>query len=235
MGAGGCVKKAAFRPPADYSLRHFVMKLEAIIFDFDGTLAELNIDFDGLRAQVHERARRLGFSGAWPGGYLLEEVEALAEDLGQGFAQKAIALIQQAEMEAARRARLFPYTRGLLVQARKMDYRLAVISRNCGPAIRTVFPEIDDQGLVFLPREVVEKPKPHPSHLLAACLALKARPEASVVVGDHPLDITAALAAGCLAVGVASGRMSADDLRQAGAALVLPDASDLLAQLETLL
>ena len=210
------------------------MKLEAIIFDFDGTLAELNLDFDGLRAQVHARARRQGFSGAWPGGYLLEEVETLALELGQGFALEAMALIQQAEMEAASRGQLFPYTRGLLAQALDMDYGLAVISRNCGPAIRSVFPEIDDQGLVFLPREAVEKPKPHPSHLLAACQALEARPEASVVVGDHPLDIATALAAGCLAVGVASGRMSADDLRRAGAALVLPDVSDLLAHLESL-
>ncbi len=210
------------------------MKLEAIIFDFDGTLAELNIDFDQLRDQVHDLARRLGFAGDWPGGYLLEEVEALAEKLGEGFTREAMAVIQQAEMEAANRGRLFPYTQRLLAQALDMAYGLAVISRNCGQAIRTVFPGVDDERLVFLPREAVERPKPHPSHLLAACLALEARPEATVVVGDHPLDIAAALAAGCMAVGVASGRMSADDLRKAGAALVLPDASSLLVKLETL-
>ena len=214
--------------------RHRHMKLEAIIFDFDGTLAELNIDFDGLREEVHARARRLGFNGDWTGGYLLEEVEALAGELGQGFVHEAMELIQQAEVEAARRGRLFSYTRGLLAQARERDYGLAIISRNCGPAIRTVFPEVDDGRLVFLPREAVEKTKPHPDHLLAACLALNAQPQASVVVGDHPMDMTTALAAGCIAVGVASGRMSAEDLRQAGASLVLPDASNLLAELEAL-
>jgi phosphoglycolate phosphatase len=210
------------------------LKPEAIIFDFDGTLAELNIDFDWLKTQVHEQAKRIGFNGGWPGGYLLEEVQALAGDLGQGFANDALAFIQQVEMEAASRGRLFPYTRCLLAQVRETGFGLAVISRNCGPAIRMVFPEIDDESMVFLPREAVKNTKPHPGHILDACLALKARPEASVVVGDHPMDITTALSAGCIAVGVASGRMSEADLRQAGAALVLPDASNLLAELEAL-
>lgn len=210
------------------------MRLDALIFDFDGTLAELNIDFAWLRQEVHGLARQLGFSDQWPGGYLLEEVEALAGELGADFAQNAMAFIQQAEMDAAARGRLFPFTRTLLAQAREQDYSLAVISRNCGPAIRKVFPEVDGGGLVFLPREAVVKPKPHPGHILDACLALETPPVSAAVVGDHPLDIAAALAAGCLAVGVASGRMSEDDLRAAGAALVLPDAADLLARLKYL-
>jgi phosphoglycolate phosphatase len=38
-----------------------------------------------------------------------------------------------------------------------------------------------------------------------------------LVVGDTPLDVVAALGAGAVAVGVASGRYGVDDLRQAGA------------------
>jgi len=210
------------------------MNLDALIFDFDGTLAELNIDFDELRQRVHLLARRRGYAGQWPAGYLLEEVEALAGKLGGDFVQEAHRVIQEAEVEAARAGRLFPYTRRMLAGAKALGYGLAVISRNCGAAIRTVFPEVDRDGLVFLPRETVTRPKPHPDHILAACLALRANPRACAVVGDHPVDVAGALAAGCLAVGVASGRMSAEDLRRAGAALVLPDASGLLAALKAL-
>jgi phosphoglycolate phosphatase len=210
------------------------LRVDAIIFDFDGTLAELNIDFVRLREEIHRQAKRNGFSGPWPGGYLLEEVEVLAAELGDDFAGGAMETIQQAEMEAAARGRLFHYTRDLLVRARAQNYGLAVISRNCGPAIRLVFPEVDGNNVVFLPREAVKKPKPHPSHILAACLALRTSPARSAVVGDHPIDIAAALAAGCVAVGVASGRMSQEDLLAAGAALVLPDASSLLAGLDSL-
>jgi phosphoglycolate phosphatase len=47
--------------------------------------------------------------------------------------------------------------------------------------------------------------------------------EATVLVGDTPLDIAAALATGARAVGVATGRFSAAELAEAGAHVVLPD------------
>jgi len=42
-----------------------------------------------------------------------------------------------------------------------------------------------------------------------------------LVVGDTPLDVAAAHGAGTVAVGVATGHFSADDLRGAGADHVL--------------
>jgi phosphoglycolate phosphatase len=47
-----------------------------------------------------------------------------------------------------------------------------------------------------------------------------------VVVGDTPNDVAAALAAGAHAVGVATGRFSVADLRDAGAHVALDDLSD---------
>jgi phosphoglycolate phosphatase-like HAD superfamily hydrolase len=57
----------------------------------------------------------------------------------------------------------------------------------------------------------------------------------TVVIGDTPLDVSAALAAGARAVGVASGLYSAADLRAAGAQTVLPDLTDTTAVLRALL
>jgi len=57
----------------------------------------------------------------------------------------------------------------------------------------------------------------------------------TVVVGDTPLDVTAALAAGARAVGVATGSHPAADLRAAGAHAVLPDLTDTDAVLKALL
>jgi phosphoglycolate phosphatase len=48
----------------------------------------------------------------------------------------------------------------------------------------------------------------------------------TVLIGDTPLDIEAALASGARAVGVATGRHSAADLLAAGAHAVLPDLTD---------
>jgi phosphoglycolate phosphatase len=49
---------------------------------------------------------------------------------------------------------------------------------------------------------------------------------ATVLVGDTPGDVEAALEGGARVVAVASGRNTADELRQAGAAIVLPDLQD---------
>jgi phosphoglycolate phosphatase-like HAD superfamily hydrolase len=58
---------------------------------------------------------------------------------------------------------------------------------------------------------------------------------ATVVIGDTPLDILAALDAGARAVGVATGSFAAADLMAAGAHAVLPDLTDTRLVLQTLL
>jgi phosphoglycolate phosphatase len=57
----------------------------------------------------------------------------------------------------------------------------------------------------------------------------------TVLVGDTPLDIEAALAAGARAVGVASGSFTADDLRAAGANAVLDNLADPAASVAAIL
>jgi len=50
--------------------------------------------------------------------------------------------------------------------------------------------------------------------------------EATVLVGDTPLDVAAALATGARAVGVATGQFTTDELAEAGAHAVLTDLAD---------
>ncbi|WP_051580370.1 haloacid dehalogenase-like hydrolase [Pseudonocardia acaciae] len=51
-------------------------------------------------------------------------------------------------------------------------------------------------------------------------------PEDTVLIGDTPLDVAAAAAAGARAIAVATGASSAADLRAAGAATVFEDLTD---------
>ena len=59
--------------------------------------------------------------------------------------------------------------------------------------------------------------------------------EATVIVGDTPFDVEAALAAGARAVAVATGATPARDLAAAGASAVLPDLTDTAAVLAAIL
>jgi phosphoglycolate phosphatase-like HAD superfamily hydrolase len=61
------------------------------------------------------------------------------------------------------------------------------------------------------------------------------RPHAVWVIGDTPLDIEAAHANGALALGVATGQRSVDELRADGGDIVLEDLSDTDVVVATLL
>ena len=200
------------------------LDLAGLVFDFDGTLAELNLDFSAMRRQVEDLARALGFAEDWPPGYLLEQVEMVAGRLGDGFAQRAHQLIQEREMAAAHQGLLFAFTRPLLASLAREGIKVGIISRNCGPAIRLVYPQIEDECPVFLPREAVSRPKPHPDHVRAALERLGVPADRAAMVGDHPTDQAAARAAGCLAVGVTSGRSTREELAGAGAHVIMDNA-----------
>ena len=60
-------------------------------------------------------------------------------------------------------------------------------------------------------------------------------PADTVLVGDTPLDVAAAIEGGARAVGVATGPYGEHELRHSGADAVLPDLSDLDAVLEAVL
>ncbi|MET9127753.1 HAD family hydrolase [Streptomyces sp. NPDC004528] len=67
------------------------------------------------------------------------------------------------------------------------------------------------------------RPKPAPDGLIAALSRLHLPPHRAVFVGDSPSDMTAARAAGVLALGATWGWHRADALRAAGADHLLPD------------
>ena len=75
----------------------------------------------------------------------------------------------------------------------------------------------------------VQLAKPHPDLLLAAAKALDTDPASCWCIGDSTWDIRAALSAGMAAICITAGSaVSADQLRDAGASLVLPTMADLI-------
>ena len=205
------------------------MPLKGLIFDFDGTLAHLNIDFQAMRDDVCDLAREMGYDRPWPHeGYLLEQVKVVTARLGDDFNARAHDVIQAREVKAARESSLFSFTLELLAKAEESGFGIGVVSRNCRAAIMTAFPRINEYCRVFLPREEAPRPKPHPGQVLDACARLNLEPAEAAMIGDHPTDMTAGKAAGCLCIGVTTGRQSASELKEAGAVMVLDDASGLL-------
>jgi phosphoglycolate phosphatase len=215
-------------------------KTKAVIFDFDGTLAVLNIDFSTMREGVLALAERFGVEeGAVREKYLLEIIDevflVLSRQDGaeaEGFYRQAHLILHRVEIEAAGRGRLIPGTKKALKTLRQRRVKVGIITRNCEEAVKKVFPDIESHCDVFISRDAVKRVKPHPEHLRAVMEALGVSGEDAVMVGDHTLDIQAGKRVGMTTAGVLTGRIRREEFEEAGADWVLGKASEICILLE---
>ncbi|WP_051203038.1 HAD family hydrolase [Desulfovibrio aminophilus] len=215
------------------------MPIDAVIFDFDGTLAELVIDFNRMRTAIAALAE--AFLGERPesGGLpvlewleeLVEEVEAFDEDLGKQLRTRGLLTITAMELDAAARGKLFGFARPVLSGLAARGLATGIITRNCTAAVKKVFPDVEKSCGVFLAREDAPRVKPDPAHALLALERLGVEPGRTLLVGDHPLDVETARRAGMLAGAVASGRVGLEELSLAAPDFVAENCALLLTQL----
>jgi phosphoglycolate phosphatase len=214
--------------------------IKAIIFDFDGTLAFLNIDFSLMREQIFDLMRHYGVKEETiQEKYLLEIIDEVYQILweknpshAEAFYQESHHILHEVEMRAAEKGKLIPGTEATLKSLRKKGIKIGIITRNCEEAVRKVFPGIDDFCDVFVSRNSVKKVKPHPDHLTYVMESLKTSGEESVMVGDHIIDIQAGKRVGMKTIGVLTGRIKKDEFEKAGADYILRDASEIFGLLE---
>jgi phosphoglycolate phosphatase-like HAD superfamily hydrolase len=81
------------------------------------------------------------------------------------------------------------------------------------------------------PGQTCRHTKPYPDPVLWVAAQMGVPPEQCLMVGDTTLDIRAGKAAGAQAVGVLCGFGEEDELRRAGADLILPSTADLADEL----
>ena len=204
----------------------------AVVFDFDGTLAETNIDFGGLRASLREFFIR---RGVWADDltqrYILEVVDAVCAPLEAGEATalraEAMAIVRQAELKACRDARLYPGTAEALQTLSQRGYRLGIFTRNARECCELILRRHPLPYSILLAREDVVNVKPHPGHLASLLARLNCPPERALVVGDHHTDVETARAAGAWAVGVLTTTGTRERFLEAGALAVLDSVADL--------
>ena len=210
--------------------------IETIIFDFDGTLAKLNIDFKQMRDAVLKLISSYGIARNYlQTDFVLEMINVAKNILSRSspqkagiFTNKAIKIIEAMEMEAAANGELFPQTKELFTRLKLSGVSTGVITRNCEKAIKIVFPDISFYCDVVVCRDTVKNVKPHPEHLNKVLQMLNSTANTTLMIGDHPLDIQTGRNAGTYTAGVLTGHFQKSDFLNAGADLVLCKASDLL-------
>ncbi|MCB0078551.1 MAG: HAD family hydrolase [Anaerolineales bacterium] len=219
-------------------------RIDAIVFDLDGTLMQLRGGQKGgglarwlapLAPVLPDRdpqalARRLFVLSETPTNYLLAIMDRtglmtlLRPWVDRGRAAKGIGTLgdlHPIDGVPALLARLQP------------RYALGVLTNR---ARREAYGFLDDNGLrdyfsAVTTRQDIWRFKPHPEAVRRTARLLQIPPERVLMVGDMPVDMESGKRAGAQALGVLTGFATAAELRAAGADVVL----DSVAEMEALL
>jgi phosphoglycolate phosphatase len=206
--------------------------IKAIIFDFDGTLTPLTLDFTRLREEIVRIAKKYVTEeaiGELEGHYIIEMIYEIGERLngeaaGDGsFEKEAFEKLRVLELEASRGKELYPYTRPVLKSLKDRKIKTGTITRTCIDVIKNVFTDVESYIDAIVTRENLRHVKPHPSHALEALNALGTIPQEALLVGDHPTDVLGGKAAGMVTAGVLTGRTGREAFEKAGADFILDD------------
>ncbi len=211
----------------------------AILFDLDGTLVDTvrtrieawlqAFDQQGLPADRTEVAALIGADGK----RLARAVaDAAGVPLDDGAAERLDASAGAIYESLNADPRPLPGARETLAELDRRGVRWAIatssrraqVGRSVGALRLASAPQIVDGSHV-------EHAKPEPDLLLQGASTLDVAAAECWYVGDSTWDMRAAVAAGMLAIGVTSGAVDEDELRRAGAGIVLTSLSELPALL----
>lgn len=215
--------------------------LRAVLFDLDGTLADTAPD---LVAAVGRMRRRLGLPAV--------DLSGLPPLAGQG----AVALMTAGipEFQAAERREQVPQyleeyrshcweasqaydgVPDLLQRLAAMGLKIAVVTNKLRMLAEPVIEQAgwDAAVDVLVAGDDVERPKPAPDPVEAACRQLGVEARDAVMVGDDRRDIEAGRAAGCRTVAAAWGYVGDEDPASWAADRLIQRPIDLLAALAEL-
>lgn len=194
--------------------------VEAVLFDWDGTLADT---VALVTAATNEVLSGAGFGeldeAAVHDGMRFPTAERMAYHMGRrcddpqtsALARRlADEFYDAADRLGHLHVRLFPHVREMLDAFAATGLPMGLVTNNRGTTVRRLLARLELSGhfRMVVAEEDVSRPKPDPEGVLAAVATLGARAGHTVYVGDSLTDAQAAVSAGCVAVGAGWPRES---------------------------
>jgi phosphoglycolate phosphatase len=204
-------------------------KVDAVLFDLDGTLMDTDDQaverlahwLQRLRwLHPHRTARRLIMASETPGNVLMTLVDVL------GLDAPLMALTDRLRRWRGLRTRAdFCIVAGAedMLATLNGRYRLAVVTTRGRSDAEAFLDQYDLHDLfdLLVTRESTWRLKPHPAPIRHAARLLDVPVERCVMVGDTTVDVKAARRAGAWAVAALCGFGEREELERAGAHVVL--------------
>lgn len=216
------------------------MKIEAIIFDMDGTIVAFNLEYMTLRSEVRGYLLRFGV----PASILfvnesifdmLDKTELFLKNGGKSkrtidkVRSEAFAIAEKQELEAAKTTSIFPNVAETLNTLKKMRMKIGLCTVNSEKSTNYILKRfgISDSFDAVVPRNKVRHVKPSSEHLEAVLKTLNVSPGAALFVGDSTRDMECARQSKVIAVGLSTGISTQSELMNAGADFLVTSIADL--------
>jgi len=206
-----------------------VKTLKAIIFDFDGVLAD---SVPAYRNAVIDAAGEAGITDCAPDDIESADTRTVAQRIINQYnldidVETMAAQIEEFALDRLLTApRIVPGARRLVESVRQAGLRTAIGSLAPRRNINAILGQAGMQDMfeAIIAVDDIEKIKPDPEVFLKAADAIGVAPDECVVIEDADFGIAAALAAGMVAVALTTS-LPADEL--AAAHYIVPGLTDL--------
>lgn len=213
--------------------------IEAVVFDFDGTLVHTDIDFAAMRQGILDHLRQWGLEepDVEEGRYVLEIITWNAEQLQhdpsrqQQYREEAQRILHAVELPHCQRAEPFSGVPEALQRLRAAGRKIGIITRNSREGVAAMLCRHPLPYDVLITRDDLSNVKPHQEHLEQALTALGVAASRALMVGDHATDIQCGQAAGVRACGVLTAKTTLEQFHELGADFAFRDVPTLVAAL----
>ncbi|UCE91516.1 MAG: HAD family hydrolase [Methanobacteriota archaeon] len=214
-----------------------------MVFDLDDTLIVSTVDYARFKRLIIDRIAAT--EGDDPSRYSPSEgivslIGRYRETMkGRGESTERIAaelaefdrIMDGVELERIEETKEIPGARELLTHLKAHEIKIGILTRGCEEYVSAALAMTDMTGLVDAVEcrnsSVPPKPSPEPYWRLVGRLGL--RPEETVFVGDHTIDLVCAKQAGVPFVGVMTGNLSEEELMEAGSVAVFESVAQMAA------
>jgi len=202
------------------------MNLKGVIFDFDGTLVTLSINFRKIKEVILKRARECRLkipSGNLPVLELLEEIKRLNGKRGSEFYIEGHRILKEEELNASNYICPKEGVLELLKKLKEKGIKIGIITRNCREVVEKVIQRFSIPYDILLTRDDVKKIKPDSFHIKECLRQLYLKKDEVILVGDHPFDIKAGKGLKILSIGLKSEGIFEEEFFKEGADFVFDD------------
>jgi pyrophosphatase PpaX len=216
------------------------LPIETVIFDLDGTLANFNLDFKTLRAEVRSYLMRIGVPASVINVNenifeMLTKTEIFVKNNGKpaiAFGEvrsQVMAIAEKYEMEAASTTSLLPGANETLKELKRMMVKMGLCTTSSEKAANYILKrfKIGDFFQILVARDRVKYVKPHTEQFEVALKALGASPQTAIIAGDSVVDMQSAKELKAIAVGLPTGMSTMEQLMNNGANYIITSLSDL--------